>query len=138
MKIQYHLKDIKSAANELLKMFPHQKCFAFYAEMGSGKTTLINEMCKQIGVEEKTSSPTFSIINEYQTKIGNRVFHLDLYRLKGVQDAIEAGVGDVLAQSENYCLIEWPEIAEVLLDRNCVRLKINFITNEEREIVEID
>jgi tRNA threonylcarbamoyladenosine biosynthesis protein TsaE len=91
--------------------------------MGSGKTTLIRALCKTLGVLDNVSSPTFSIINQYEIPSNkNRVYHMDWYRLKNSRDAIEAGVADILEDAHSYCFIEWPEIAEELLPKKCQRI----------------
>jgi tRNA threonylcarbamoyladenosine biosynthesis protein TsaE len=132
MKLQYHLHDINQTAQAILQTYPYARCFAFFAEMGSGKTTLIKALCKQLGVEENTSSPTFSIINEYRSADGNKIYHSDWYRLKGAQEAVEAGVEDILQEVQAYCFIEWPEIAIDLLPANCIRIQLTAIDEQTR------
>lgn len=134
MILPFHLNEINDVAKKLLEKFPGKKCFAFFAEMGSGKTTLINAMCRQLGVTENTSSPTFSIINEYRTNDGTKVFHTDWYRLKNAEDAIQSGIEDMLLQKDAWCFIEWPEIAEELLPAETVKLKIKMTGEQERTI----
>jgi tRNA threonylcarbamoyladenosine biosynthesis protein TsaE len=116
MELSFSLDEINDVANKILTNYPEVRHFAFYAEMGSGKTTLIRALCKSLGVKDNVSSPTFSIINEYQIEGSNtKVYHMDWYRLKNTTDAIEAGVQDILQQPNNYCFVEWPEIASELL-----------------------
>lgn len=136
MKLQYQLHDINQTAEAILQAYPDTCCFAFFADMGSGKTTLIKALCKQLGVEENTSSPTFSIINEYRSSAGQKIYHSDWYRLKGTQDAIDAGVEDILYDTQAFCFIEWPEIAEDLLPVNCVRIHLKTI-DEQTRLMEI-
>ncbi len=135
MKIEYTIDEIDNTAQTLLDAYPNVRCFAFYAEMGSGKTTFINTLCKKLGVHEYTSSPTFSIINEYRGEGDIVIFHTDWYRLKGTYDAIEAGIQDILENKNAYCFIEWPEIAEDLLPADCLRIKI-FVTGDNARIIE--
>jgi tRNA threonylcarbamoyladenosine biosynthesis protein TsaE len=134
MTIEYHISQIEEVAQKILMHYPTVRCFAFYAEMGSGKTTLIRAFCRQLGVTENTSSPTFSIINEYRGYNSQEIYHSDWYRLKGVQDAIEAGVQDILENQNAFCFIEWPEIAEELLGDKCLTIKISFINNDTRRL----
>jgi tRNA threonylcarbamoyladenosine biosynthesis protein TsaE len=101
--------------------------------MGSGKTTLITEICKQLGVMDLPSSPTYSIINEYKTKGDDTIYHLDLYRIKDVDEAIQAGVEDVL-YSGNICFIEWPTVAKELLPEGYINVLITLIDANTREI----
>lgn len=119
-------------AQKILDSFPHTKCFAFYAEMGSGKTTLIKAMCSVLGVTENTSSPTFSIINEYRGRNHLVIYHSDWYRLKGVEDAIEAGAEEILQNKSAYCFIEWPEMADPLLPDDCLHIKISTLAEDTR------
>ncbi len=134
MQIEFRIDQIDTVAKKILSSYPTHRCFAFYAEMGSGKTTLINAICKQLGVTEDTSSPTFSIINEYRGKENTIIYHTDWYRLKGTQDAIEAGVQDILENKDAYCFIEWPEIAEELIPVTCLKIKLNHVDFDTRTL----
>ncbi|MBQ7210340.1 MAG: tRNA (adenosine(37)-N6)-threonylcarbamoyltransferase complex ATPase subunit type 1 TsaE [Paludibacteraceae bacterium] len=82
-------------------------------EMGAGKTTFVKELCKELKIEDTVNSPTFAIVNEYKGK-NNTIYHFDCYRLKNIQEAIEIGFEEYI-NSENLCLIEWPEIVENLI-----------------------
>jgi len=107
--------------------------FAFYGEMGAGKTTLIKEMCRQLGSSDNFSSPTYSIVNEYQ--IGeneSKIYHIDLYRLKNIDEALAIGIEEYI-NGESYCFIEWPQLIEQLLPVNTVKVEIKFEDNT-REI----
>jgi tRNA threonylcarbamoyladenosine biosynthesis protein TsaE len=134
----YTIEEIDEIAVQVLQHFPATRCFAFEAEMGCGKTTMIKSLCKALGVKDNVHSPTFSIINEYVVQSSNKkVYHMDWYRLKNDQDAIEAGVQDILEQKESYCFIEWPEIAQNLLPKYCQFLKISFESAAARKIVSV-
>jgi tRNA threonylcarbamoyladenosine biosynthesis protein TsaE len=112
----YTLTDLPQIAKEIVKISSQiPRIWLFRGQMGTGKTTLIKEICKQMGVEHSVQSPTFSLVNEYQTKNATRIFHFDLYRLKNTQEALAIGIEDYL-DSGNICLIEWPEQAEELWD----------------------
>lgn len=134
MKIQFSIDQIDNIARQLLDSYPTHRIFAFYAEMGSGKTTLISAICRQLGVEDACSSPTFSIINEYAIPNSEtKVFHSDWYRLKDVEDAIETGVEEVLQHSNAYTFIEWPEIADALLEnKSTVKIYLETIDETNR------
>ncbi len=132
MERVYHIDEIDQVALEILKSYPDQRIFALDAEMGSGKTTLIKALCKQLGVEDVVSSPTFSIIQEYRGKEDMRVFHMDWYRLKGEEDAIEAGVEDILHKKSMYCFIEWPQIAPGIIPTNTPIIHLKFSSNDCR------
>ena len=120
----FTIGELQAVAQKVLKEAGHRKCFAFFAEMGVGKTTLINTLCEELGVKDTTSSPTYSIINEYKTCNGDRVVHMDWYRLKDENDALNAGVEDYL-QGDNYCFIEWPERAADLLPAQTVKVYLS-------------
>ena len=115
------LSELPFVAQEILADIQH-KIILFDGEMGAGKTTLIKEMIQQMGSDDETSSPTFSIVNEYETKMG-KVFHFDLYRIKSEEEAMDFGVEEYL-DSGNYCFIEWPDKIENLVPETFHRVKI--------------
>lgn len=132
MNRRFTLQELPLVAGELLAAFPEARCFAFRAEMGSGKTTFISALCRVLGVEDTVSSPTFSIINEYRTAGGEAVFHMDWYRLRHAEDAFEAGVQDLLARHDAICLIEWPDIAPELLPTGTVWVSLQVVDEQTR------
>lgn len=113
MYVLHHVaQDIATAIKE-------NKVVLFYGEMGSGKTTLIKEICRQLGVAGTMSSPTFSLVNEYHTTDKQTIYHFDLYRIKNIKECLDIGMEEYI-YSGNYCFIEWPEIALPLLpDKYC-------------------
>jgi len=130
---EFTLETIHTAAAELWQELLQYKVWAFDAAMGGGKTTLIHALCDVLEVTDTVSSPTFSIINQYQTKSGRIVYHLDLYRIKDEEEAIQAGVEDVLFSGE-LCLVEWPEKIPGLLPDNTVHLRIETVNASARRI----
>lgn len=124
MKLQVNsLEELPLAAKKILAEAKSEKIFVFKGEMGSGKTTLIKELCLQIGVISAMSSPTFSLINEYETRNGEVVYHFDFYRLEDEQEAFEYGYEDYFF-SGNYCFIEWPEKIPNLIPDNYLLIEI--------------
>lgn len=113
-KQQYKLEELPKIAQLLIGNLKYS-VVAFHAEMGSGKTTLIKEIIKQLGVKDEVSSPTFSIVNSYQNEEGKDIFHFDMYRIEDEEEAYDFGIEEYL-DSENLCLIEWPECIESILD----------------------
>ena len=131
--MQYHINDIKKAARFILQNGIDNKVFAFYGAMGTGKTTLITAICKELDVVDLPNSPTFSIINEYKTKEAETIYHIDLYRIKTVEEAIQSGVEEVL-YSGCKCFIEWPQLAVEILPNSMNHIQINWLNDLDREI----
>ncbi len=129
----YGLDQINSVAAAILKEGKKHSVWAFYAPMGSGKTTFIHALCELLGVNSNVSSPTYAIINEYQTNNQAVIYHMDWYRLKDAQDAINAGVEEHLL-SGNTCFVEWPENAIGLLPDNTFHVKIEILNESTRRI----
>lgn len=119
---------LPEAAREFVAAMGDNTVFAFYGEMGAGKTTFISELCRALGVEDDpTGSPTFAIINEYRSDTtAELIYHFDLYRLESLSEAMDIGVEDYL-DSGAVCLIEWPDVIEDILPLDTVRvdLKVN-------------
>ncbi|MDI1315848.1 tRNA (adenosine(37)-N6)-threonylcarbamoyltransferase complex ATPase subunit type 1 TsaE [Flavobacterium sp.] len=107
MEIIFSLEEIKQVAKKIILEKPH-KVILFHGNMGVGKTTLIKALAKELGVNDATSSPTFSIVNEYQANDKLLVYHFDMYRLKSEIEALDMGIEDYL-YSGNWCFIEWAE-----------------------------
>jgi tRNA threonylcarbamoyladenosine biosynthesis protein TsaE len=110
-KIQ-SVEELKKVAKELIPQFLH-KVILFEGEMGAGKTTFIKVLVEEMGTQDEISSPTFSIVNEYDTEHG-KVYHFDMYRIKSEEEAMDFGVEEYL-YSGKYCFIEWPSKVENLL-----------------------
>ncbi len=112
------------------------KVFAFHGPMGAGKTTIITALCKYKGVTDTISSPTFSVINQYAYNENGEekfIYHIDLYRLKSLEEVVQTGVEDCL-YSNSICMVEWPERAEELLDENTMHIQITPVTTTQRMI----
>ena len=132
MNKNYNLTEISSIAKEVLTA-TKSKILLFYGEMGVGKTTLIKEICKQLGVEDVAHSPTFSLVNEYHTKNNETVYHFDFYRITNEEEAYDMGFEDYF-YTNNYCLIEWPENIKNLLPLGAVEIHLSVTTNQQRNI----
>jgi len=121
------ITDLPAAAEALFKTHPLKTKFLLYAEMGVGKTTFIKELCKQLGYNKEVQSPTYGIVNEYPLPNDNSIFHIDLYRLNSIEEALDIGIENYLYHPTAYCFIEWPNIIEPILPNNFI--KINIETN---------
>jgi tRNA threonylcarbamoyladenosine biosynthesis protein TsaE len=122
--------ELKFAAAELLKFADIEKVFLFYGEMGAGKTTFINQLCETLGTTDHTSSPTFSIVNEYELA-DKSIYHFDFYRLKNQNEAFDLGYEDYF-YSGNYCFVEWPEKIADLLPESFVKVEISLLEGDKR------
>ena len=126
---------LTQAAQEFASLMGDETVYAFYGEMGAGKTTFIRELCRALGVEEDlANSPSFSIINEYRSDTtAELIYHFDLYRLESVDEALEIGVEDYF-DSGALCLLEWPERIEPLLPDDTVKVSISVNPDDSRTL----
>ena len=132
MKTIYKLAEISEVAESLLRE-ADSRILLFYGEMGSGKTTIIKEIAAKLGVKDLTNSPTFSLVNEYVTGKGDRMYHFDFYRIEREEEAFDIGFEEYL-DSGNWCLIEWPEKVENLLPLDSVVIRIDINPDDSRTI----
>jgi len=124
------IAELPTVAKELLAFADGQKFFIFEGDMAAGKTTFIKSLCEALGVEDVVSSPTFSIVNEYDSPKG-AVYHFDFYRLKNLQEAYDIGYEEYF-YSDSYCLVEWPSKVEELLPEEYIKIEITVTGNEQR------
>ncbi len=116
--------EIPGLSQSMLAFAAGRKVFAFHGQMGTGKTTIIKQLCSLLGSVDSFSSPSYSIVNEYLIEGGSKIYHIDLYRLKGLNEALAIGIEDYIS-GEHYCFIEWPELIEGLLPADVVNVQIN-------------
>jgi tRNA threonylcarbamoyladenosine biosynthesis protein TsaE len=133
MERTYTLPEIDALARVFWESFPNKKIYAFKGDMGAGKTSFIRALCNAKNVKETVGSPTFSIINEYSFT-GGIIYHLDLYRLKDENEALQAGVEDCLYSGE-ICLVEWPDRAPGIFPDDSFGILLEMINEHTRKIV---
>ena len=124
-------RDLPSAAKKLLEYAGKKKIFAFYGSMGAGKTTIIKAVCKVLGAADLVSSPTFTLVNEYETTKGESLYHIDFYRIKTRDEVFDIGTEEYLT-SGAYCFLEWPELIEGIIPSETVNIRIVVHENEQR------
>lgn len=128
-----NLEDLDRAAAEFLKEIGNNTLIAFYAPMGSGKTTFTTAICRNLGVTDPVGSPTFAIVNEYMRADGDPMYHFDFYRINKLSEAVEIGLYDYL-DSGYLCLMEWPENIEDLLPEETLKVSIHVNPDQSRTI----
>jgi len=128
----YSLQQLPEIATKVIEFAKHN-VLLFYGEMGVGKTTLIKEIVKQLGVSDNVSSPTFSLVNEYHTIEGEKVYHFDFYRIDNEEEAMDMGIEEYF-YSNSLCLVEWPNKVENLLPLKSVIITISINSNQQRTI----
>ena len=129
------LAQIDEVARDFLKQIEGHSLIAFYAPMGSGKTTFTTAICRVLGVEnDAVSSPTFSIINEYRTASGDPMYHFDFYRIQKIAEAFDIGLYDYL-DSGYLCIMEWPENIEEILPEETLKVTISVDAEGARHLI---
>jgi tRNA threonylcarbamoyladenosine biosynthesis protein TsaE len=126
------LAEMKKVAEEILFAFPDIRVFFIKGNLGAGKTTMIQFFSKLLGAKEQVVSPSFALVNIYNSDKGD-IYHLDLYRLNKVEEAVDLGLEDYL-YSGNYCFIEWPELIEGIYSTDLLEIKIELTENQVRRI----
>lgn len=129
----FSLAELDFVAAEIAEIAIKKKIIALHGEMGAGKTTLVSAICRALGSNDTVGSPTYAIINQYKTANGADIFHMDWYRLKDEEEAVQAGVEDAL-YSSNICLVEWPERAPGVLPAGTLHLYLEAVEQETRRI----
>lgn len=132
MNQTYTLAELDAVAHDII-LHAKSRVLLFYGAMGAGKTTLIKAIAKNLGVDDVTSSPTFSLINEYITKTGDLIYHFDFYRIESEEEAYGFGAEEYL-DSGNWCFIEWPEKVENLLPLDACIIRLDVKSNNKRTI----
>jgi len=132
MEMSYSLSELSQVAGALLKAYGQKPIWAFQAPMGAGKTTLIAAICKEMGITDHVTSPTFAIMNQYDAG-GKLVFHMDWYRILDEKEGLRTGI-EAAFEEADICFIEWPENAKGLLPEDTQVFQIEILDPEHRRI----
>ncbi len=132
LSFNYNISNILDIAHSVISNSGNEKIFLFYGDMGAGKTTFIKSLCECLGAKENVTSPTFSIVNEYRSAT-NKIYHFDFYRLKKQDEALDMGYEEYF-YSGDYCFIEWPEKISDLLPDHYIRIDIQVLSSNERNL----
>ena len=127
------IEDYPQAAREFVQLLDKGRIFAFYGKMGSGKTTFIKSICEELGVEDTINSPTFAIVNEYEDREQNTIYHFDFYRIKSLEEVYNMGYEEYL-YGDAICFMEWPELIEELLPEETVKVLVEEKENGSRSV----
>lgn len=128
------LAEIGDAAKQFVAAMGNSRVFAFYGKMGAGKTTFVKAVCEALGVDDVITSPTFAIVNEYESRTtGESIYHFDFYRIKKLEEVYDMGYEDYF-YSGNLCFLEWPELIEELLPEDACKVTIEETENGARVI----
>lgn len=124
----------KVEVTDFLTVYPDRRVYALRGAMGTGKTTFTKSVCEALGTNDVVNSPTFAIVNVYDTPAGDDIYHFDCYRLKSIAEAMDMGAEEYL-YSGNYCFIEWPEMIEDLLPEDTVNVYLSAMEDGSRKMV---
>lgn len=125
------LSELNQVAEKFIDAHPADRLFAFYGKMGSGKTTFIKALCEKLQVIDYVTSPTFALVNVYETEQSREIYHFDFYRIKSMEELFDIGYEEYFF-SDNYCFIEWPELIGPLLPSHTIKVYITEIEGGSR------
>jgi tRNA threonylcarbamoyladenosine biosynthesis protein TsaE len=126
-------KELEKIVRYILKNHREQRIFFLSGDLGTGKTSFVKAFCQYLNSKDDVNSPTFTILNQYQTDLGT-VHHMDLYRLKEPNDLIETGIYEIM-DSGDYCFVEWPELLREYMVLDAIEIKISITSESKRKIV---
>ncbi len=118
-----NIEELSKVSDLLLEWREKSNIIAFYGAMGAGKTTLVKNLCQKLGVSDEVNSPTFALVNEYQTESLDSIFHFDFYRIKSLEEVFDIGYEDYF-YGGNLCLLEWPELIDPLMPEHFIKVEI--------------
>lgn len=136
--LEYSLDEVPHIAKKLKELLHNCSVLTLTGPLGAGKTTLVKELLKEYGVQDRVTSPTFTYVNLYENSDEERFYHFDLYRIKTLQDFIEAGFPEYLYQRGSLAIIEWPEVILPLLTHAVCHAQIAYHTDPDKRILELE
>lgn len=131
-----NIEELSKVSDSLISLRDKSNIIAFYGNMGAGKTTLIKNLCQKLGVHDEVNSPTFALVNEYQTENLDSVFHFDFYRIKSLEEVFDIGYEDYF-YGGSLCLLEWPELIDPLMPEHFVKVEITLGNTDDSRIVRV-
>ena len=129
-----NIEELSKVSDLLLEWRDKSNIIAFYGNMGAGKTTLIKNLCSKLGVCDEVNSPTFALVNEYQTETFDSIFHFDFYRIKSLEEVFDIGYEDYF-YGGSLCLLEWPELIDPLMPEHFIKVEITLGDSDTSRII---
>lgn len=128
------IEELSKVSNLLISWRDKSNIIAFYGNMGAGKTTLVKNLCSKLGVQDEVNSPTFALVNEYQTETFDSVFHFDFYRIKSLEEVFDIGYEDYF-YGGSLCLLEWPELIDPIMPEHFIKVEIALGDTDDSRVV---
>ena len=128
------IEELSQVSDLLISWRDKSNIIAFYGNMGAGKTTLVKNLCSKLGVQDEVNSPTFALVNEYQTEELDSVFHFDFYRIKSLEEAFDIGYEDYF-YGGSLCLLEWPELIDPIMPEHFIKVEIKLGDTDDSRVI---
>lgn len=128
------IEELSKVSDLLISWRDKSNIIAFYGNMGAGKTTLVKNLCSKLGVQDEVNSPTFALVNEYQTETFDSVFHFDFYRIKSLEEVFDIGYEDYF-YGDSLCLLEWPELIDPIMPEHFIKVEIALGDTDDSRVV---
>ena len=128
------IEELSKVSDLLISWRDKSNIIAFYGKMGAGKTTLVKNLCSKLGVQDEVNSPTFALVNEYQTETFDSVFHFDFYRIKSLEEVFDIGYEDYF-YGGSLCLLEWPELIDPIMPEHFIKVEIALGDTDDSRVV---
>lgn len=128
------VEELSKVSDLLISWRDKSNIIAFYGNMGAGKTTLVKNLCSRLGVQDEVNSPTFALVNEYQTEEFDSVFHFDFYRIKSLEEVFDIGYEDYF-YGGSLCLLEWPELIDPIMPEHFIKVEIKLGDTDDSRVI---